>query len=153
LGKIIKEKQMVKRNFVWVFFYVLLVFGMIFVGCDNGTTNGNGNEDGNTDPKTISLNGFTKSDGDYSIYLSSNRTMEEIVAVARFTFSNGAASIPLKIMDGDGLSETNWNGNGDYYIRIQEWNAGDSTQPITTKNKISIVSPTTSITYNVNNWE
>jgi hypothetical protein len=90
-------------------FFVLgiLVLGMVFISCDNGTTG-----DISTDPKIITITGINGS-GSIYIGIGTNVIGPNMVLVAEGygTVSNGSVTVALKEPDGD-----DWTGNGAYNI-------------------------------------
>lgn len=125
---------------------------VVFTKQTNGTN-------ANLEAKSLALTGFTnKSNGDYLVFIlaKANDAQENVWAAAtKFTLTNGTATIPLKKFSNSAgnIGNDDWKGFGNYYIRIQEWNAGDATSPIITKDTQLINSATTTIAYNAEKWK
>jgi hypothetical protein len=100
---------MKRKATVFLGFAVLLVFGMVFMACDNG--NG-GDGDISTDPKSITITGINGS-GSIRIGIGTNVIGPNMVLVAEGygIVSNGSVTVALKEPDDD-----DWTGSGPYNI-------------------------------------
>jgi len=92
---------------------LLVVFGMIIAGCDNGSING----DGNTDPKQIIITDidaeYVYSEANADIYLFSSAST--IVAEDSGKVAGDTFTFNLRNSD----TSEDWTGNGRYWILLK----------------------------------
>jgi hypothetical protein len=100
-------KTMVNKRFLLGMLAIVLVFGTMVVGCDNGSTNSV-----NTDPKNITITGIDGS-GNIRIGIGTNVIASNMVLVAEGygTVSNGSVIVALMEPNGE-----YWTGSGAYNI-------------------------------------
>jgi hypothetical protein len=114
-----------KKSF-WVLIGVMLVIGVVFMGCDNdGTPN-------TETAKIIKVNGIDAISGRKSIAVwvlpslpetIDSENQPQITAIGWGTISSNTLYIDLKVpmrIEGkyNTFSNTNWTGTGDYYVAL-----------------------------------
>jgi hypothetical protein len=100
---------------------ILLVCGLAFIGCDNGST-----DDGNTDPKSLTIASITDTSvlgGFNDIWVGISGSIsdnENIAAVGYGTISGTSLSVALTVPKNKMTVDPSnpWKGNGDYYVAI-----------------------------------
>jgi hypothetical protein len=105
---------------------ILLVCGLAFIGCDNGTT-----DDENTDPKSVTITDVNSSDlgGKSGIIVGLKPTLEQtfdFVAGGGSSVS-GTVTVTIQLGNAKGTgfdSTSNWTGSGEYYLVA--WNSNGS---------------------------
>jgi hypothetical protein len=97
-----------KKLFLAGIISTVLVFGMVVVGCDNGSTSKE-----NTDPKKIAITGLTGKAGYIMVALSSTADDSGDIEIGGVgTISSD--SITLELLNG----QSAWTGTGSYYLMI-----------------------------------
>lgn len=139
---------MMKLSYIVVL--TVVVFALLFVGCDSTGAGGGGGGDGANDGTvTVSLSGATDLDGDsFAVYLYAHdehsiHAADRLLAVNHTTVgADGTASFTLKVDDGAfEPSLTDWVGSGgsqyDLYIYTDSQDDGqggaDDSEPITSE--------------------
>ena len=112
-----------KKFFVGIM-AVMLVFGMVLAGCDDGSSGGS---EENTDPKKITITGLDGKSGTVMVYLTTGGDEDGTVAVGSGTISGSTATVLLKKRD-----STDWTGTGSYYMVLR---IGESESYIYTNGK------------------
>jgi hypothetical protein len=121
-----------KKSFLMGILVMALVFGMTFVGCDNGSTSGSKTPTPttpttpNTDPKTLVITGVTDTKTYKHVLLFESQTSTAPVAAYTAT-GTGSISFPLSkvTVDNNGYwnwGSERWTGNGSYYVMLVESN-------------------------------
>lgn len=99
---------MTNKKFLAGMFGLILVFGMAFAGCDNGTTDGEKGE-----PKKITITGLAGKTGDVMVVIATGIGEAGLVAVGQGTIANNSVTVSLKKQD-----NSEWRGTGSYYMEI-----------------------------------
>jgi hypothetical protein len=98
---------------------VLLVCGLAFIGCDNGTTSG--------DPKSLTIENISSADlgGTDGAWiglfadLPQGNNNPQFTAVGYGQISGNSVSVTLTVPNNNTYVSSNpWTGNGDYYVYI-----------------------------------
>jgi hypothetical protein len=100
-----------KKLFMTGMLSMVLAFGFVVIGCDNGSGGGGGEE--NTDPKKITITGLSGQSGTAQVVLLSSINETGMVAIGQGTISGSSVTVSLKKQD-----NTDWTGTGSYYMQL-----------------------------------
>jgi hypothetical protein len=140
-----------KNSFLVGTLAMMLVFGLVVIGCETGDDDSTGD----TSAKTIIVEDITGYTGEVCIRVFSD--LNDVVnnqprnaGIGYTQISNGSVSVELTVPSSDGntiSSETKWTGNGSYYIYFMPKGANGYS---TVDGMIYVGSGTTAQKYNIN---
>jgi predicted small secreted protein len=129
---------------------VLLAFGSI--GCDTGNGNGNGDSG-----KKLTINGIDLT-GNVTVIINPEATPNSgTVAYGTISGATSGSNVTfdLKVVNLNNMANpftnTNWNGNGSYYILVYNWTPqqvmAENTAPVKSIGPTSFSNETTVVTW------
>jgi hypothetical protein len=98
---------------------IMLVVGLVFIGCDNESTSGGGGDSSNTDPKSITITGLSAKTGKTVNIGVRSRVYGDGSGVEAYSddigISGTSVKLPLMAFGGNGKL---WTGNGSFMLSM-----------------------------------
>ena len=148
---------MASKNFWLGILVMVLVFGMVLIGCDdgNGTGTGNGNDNGNNTQIIITVTGISDFNGVWGqLWLSTNMDGDFDGSGGAeadvYPIQDGQATFALVLMNNEvGWTDQPFNVAGQYYVFMQLGNDEENDVGLyfVSKSKINIVSGNQNIVF------